>query len=66
VGVIQVDSHTSYSGYDELRSQVESTYGEMVPFSNTDYENHLNQHIPALETCRRVIVSDGPLRLVAL
>jgi hypothetical protein len=33
----------SRSGYDELRSEVQSTYGEMVPFSNTDYANHLNE-----------------------
>jgi hypothetical protein len=32
----------SHSGYDEFRSQVESTYREMVQFSNTDYANHLN------------------------
>jgi hypothetical protein len=32
-----------------LRSQVESTYGEMVVFSNTDYAYHLNENIPALD-----------------
>eukprot|EP01043_Picozoa_sp_COSAG02_P044814 COSAG02_NODE_4037_length_5876_cov_16.519474_2_plen_81_part_00 len=43
-----VDGHTpgrfSHSGYmyDELRSEVESTYGEMVLFSNADYANNLN------------------------
>jgi hypothetical protein len=33
--VPQVDSHAAVL-YDELRSQVESTYGEMVQFSNAD------------------------------
>jgi hypothetical protein len=45
-GAVQVDSHTAY---DELRSEVESAYGEMVQFSNTDYANHLNENTPALD-----------------
>ena len=42
----------SHSGYDELRSQVESTYGEMVVFSNTDDANSLNENTSALDFAR--------------
>eukprot|EP01043_Picozoa_sp_COSAG02_P013600 COSAG02_NODE_547_length_20492_cov_265.508802_14_plen_95_part_00 len=41
-------SHSGYQ-YDELRSYVESTYGEMVQFSNRDYANHFNENTPALD-----------------
>jgi hypothetical protein len=30
-------------------NSVESTYGEMVLFSNADYANHLNANAPALD-----------------
>jgi hypothetical protein len=33
----------------EITQQVESTYGEMVQFSNTDYANEINEHTPALD-----------------
>jgi hypothetical protein len=45
----QAPGRFSHSGYAELRSEVESTYGEMVVFSSTDYANNVNESTPALD-----------------